>query len=432
MNWILAWRNLWRNWRRSIVMVASIAVGFMALGLFAGYTKSIYVGLGNVAVHGELTGHLMINKRGWLTQGRLEPARYMLTPDDLARAERIIRAELPQAYLVPRMGSFGLLSNGKSSTIFVGEGVDPDDLQVLQGPFNGGARPLPSGQGAVTILAEGLGQILNLKRGDYGTMLVSTLHGQVNAMDVDVHDTLNSGNVATNDKLLLLPLSGTRTLLDAPGMADRLTVLFTKELVQDNSPLQSSTRMQRIYVKENPGEAATAGMRDRLTAAFRANGLDLEVRTWQEVSAFYRQIKGIYDITYVLMLAVVLAVVILSVANSMSMAVIERTREIGTLRALGMTPAAVVKLFMKESAIMVVLGIGSGLALMLAARYGVNLADIRYVPPANTLAIPLHVGLDVLNTVLVAIFLCLLSSLATWLPALRAARQPIPNSLGHV
>ena len=68
----LAWRNLWRNSRRSLVTIVSLAFGFSAVALFAGYTNSVYVGLANMSIHGELIGHLSINRRGWLVQGKLD------------------------------------------------------------------------------------------------------------------------------------------------------------------------------------------------------------------------------------------------------------------------------------------------------------------------------------------------------------------------
>ena len=63
----LAWRNLWRNRRRSAATILSLAFGFAAVALFAGYTSAVYVALSNAAIHAELIGHLTINRQGWQT-----------------------------------------------------------------------------------------------------------------------------------------------------------------------------------------------------------------------------------------------------------------------------------------------------------------------------------------------------------------------------
>jgi hypothetical protein len=75
----LAWRNLWRNRRRSAATILSLAFGFAAVALFAGYTSAVYVALSNAAIHAELIGHLTINRQGWQTEGKLHPDKYLLT-----------------------------------------------------------------------------------------------------------------------------------------------------------------------------------------------------------------------------------------------------------------------------------------------------------------------------------------------------------------
>jgi putative ABC transport system permease protein len=116
----------------------------------------------------------------------------------------------------------------------------------------------------------------------------------------------------------------------------------------------------------------------------------------------------------------------------MGMTVVERTREIGALRALGLRRDGVVRLFVSEAALLVLLGCGLGLLLTLGVRMGVNAADIFYVPPNQTAPVPLLVDLDPARIIFTALMLAGVGSLAAWLPARRAARQPIIDALGHV
>ena len=426
----LGWRNLWRNRRRSLVTILSLAFGFAAVALFAGYTSSVYLALSNAAIHGELIGHLTVNREGWQTEGKLRPDKFLLSAQEIASVREIVARRLPGARVVPKLSASGLLSNGKSSTIFIANGIAPDDLNTLRGPFRNAPGALSDDKPSGVTLAQGLADVLGFKIGDSASVLSSTIHGQANAADVDVTDAVNTGNVATNDKLMLMPLALAQSLMDAPGRAESLTVLLASGPVAAGNT--QDERMRSIYTTQAPGEQASGEIRDLLDADFRAAGLKLEVRTWQQMSAFFRQVKGMYDMIFALMLTVVLAIVVLSIANAMSMAVVERTREIGTLRAIGMRRSGITMLFVSEALMLVLVGIAAGLLLTALTRFGVNAADIRYVPPGNTSSVPIYIGFDVPRTVMAALVLSVLAVLAAFLPARRAARHPITESLGHV
>lgn len=426
----LAWRNLWRNRRRSAATLLSLAFGFAAVALFAGYTFAVYGALSNAAIHAELIGHLTINRQGWQTEGKLHPDKYLLRAEEIAQVRSLVERRLPGARLVPKLSASGLLSNGTSSTIFVATGVAPADLDLLRGPFRFAPGALHADQPQGVTAAQGLADVLGLKMGDSASVLASTLHGQANAADVDVSDTVNTGNVATNDKLMFMPLALVQGLMDAAGRADSLTLLLPSEGAVDSPDAEQ--RLRDMYTRPAPSEAQSDALRTQLAADFSAAGLDLEVRTWQEMSAFFRQVKGMYDMIFALMLAVVLAIVMLSVANAMGMAVVERTREIGTLRAIGVRRAGITRLFVSEALMLVLVGTLTGLLLTALVRHGVNAADIRYVPPGNTQSVPIYIGFDAARTALAAAVLAVLAVLAAYWPARRAAHHSITESLGHV
>lgn len=409
-NFAIGLRNLARNRRRSAVTVLAIAVGFAAVLLFAGYTHDVYAGLQSQAIHGELLGHLTVTKRGLDTAGRLHPARYLFSAADLERARAAISQYPHVERIAPRLLLYGLASNGRASTIFIGEGVDPQDMAALRGSrlaevsVSGALDPQrPSG----VTLSQGLASILHLKAGAGAAMLVSTLEGQANALDVDVIDTFSTGNAATNDKFAFVPLLLAQSLYDAEGYADRITIVLDD--------------LDRT-------EEARAALRASLAQA----GFDVEVRSWEELSVFYRQVRGLFDMIFAFIFAIVFTVVVMSVANAMSMSVVERTREIGTLRAIGLRRLGVVRLFAAEALLLVAIGCLAGLGLTLAVRAGINAADITYVPPNSTDPVPLTVGFDVRRCLQITLLMCALGVVATLFPARNAARQPIINALGHV
>jgi putative ABC transport system permease protein len=403
----LGLRNLRRNFRRSLTTLLSIAFGFAAVALFSGYTKEVYLGLTQQAVHGELIGHLTLSKRGMKQEGRLKPEKYLLKADEIARLAELVKQAYPTARVAPRLALSGLASNGKVSTIFLADGVAADDMLALRGPRRNAFGALSAEAPAGITVARGLAALLGLKEGDDASLLVSTLHGQANAADASIIDTYSTGNAGLEDKALFIPLALAQSLYDADERADRLTVLL-------------------------PDIALTETARQQLDAAFAAAGLDVEIQTWQELSAFYRQVKGMFDMIFGFILSIVLAIVVMSVSNAMSMSVIERTREIGTLRAIGLRRLGVVRLFVSEAVLLVGLGCLSGLLLAVVVRAGVNAAEFSYVPPNGTARMLLVVGLDAGKMLFAAVLLGGLGLAAAIFPARRAARQPVIDSLAHV
>jgi putative ABC transport system permease protein len=413
----LALRGLLRNRRRAGVTLAAIAFGFAAIALFAGYTHNIYRGLSLQAIHGELLGHLTLSKRGMSREGKLAPERYLLSADEVGRISALVAANPHVKLATPRLALSGMVSNGRASTIFVAEGVEPEAARELQDGLRaamelgaaaaGGVRKLAADQPDHVTLAAGLAGLLHLKPGDSAVILSNTLGGQANALDIQIADVFNTGNAATNDLYAFMPLQLVRSLYDAEGRADRLTILLDDV-------------------------AATDSVRAELLRKLAAAGFDLEIRTWNELSAFYTQVHGMFDMIFGFIFSIVLTVVLMSVANSMGMAVVERTREIGTLRAIGLRRDGVVRLFVGEAALLVLLGCAAGLLLTLGVRYGINLADISYVPPNQTAPVPLLVDLDTARIAFTALMMAGVGAIAAWMPARRAARQPIIDALGHV
>ncbi len=409
----LALRGLLRNRRRSLVTLLAIALGFSAIALFAGYTHNVYGGLARQSIHDEMIGHLTVSKRGMRTEGKLDPERYLLTQAEVDAISQLLRDEPHVKLVAPRLALSGLLSNGRASTIFIAEGVDPRAMALLQQSEADDAvvpkikKQLDPARPEVVELSEGLADMLHLASGGQGAMLVNTLSGQANALDVTVGHTFNTGNARSNDKFAFLTLDLTRTLLDAEGRADRLTVLLDDV---------SQTKM----------------LRDHLLTNLNGAGYAVEIQTWQELSDFYNQVHGMFDMIFGFIASIVLTVVVMSVANSMGMTVVERTREIGTLRAIGLKRSGVVRLFTTESMLLTLIGCLLGLLITLTVRWGINLANISYIPPNSVAPVPLLVDMDIGRVSFTFILMSVVGTLAAYMPARRAARKDIIDALGHV
>jgi putative ABC transport system permease protein len=380
-----------------------------------------------MAVHGEMLGQLSLNKPGLSTRGKLEPRRYLIPEAELGKIQAVVRREFPQATVIPRLSLDGLVSNGTSSTIFVAFAIDPRDLHLLLGPLGGAYRSLAPEKPSGVSMADGLASMLGLKIGDPATLLVSTIDGQANAADAEVIDRVNTGNVATNDKAMLIPLELARSLKNVGQAAEWVTILLDKV-----TPARSRDEgIRSLFATESRTEQEVEAAQARLKAALAAEGIELDVSSWRDLSAYYSQVKRLYDIIFTLLLSIVVAIVALSIANAMSMSVVERTREIGTMRAMGLRRFGVIRLFATEALLLVL--VGSALGVVLAAIAGslITAADIRYVPPGNSIAVPVYISFDAARIGLTVLSLGAMSLVASFLPARKAARQPIIDSLSH-
>jgi putative ABC transport system permease protein len=406
----LALRNLWKNRRRSLATLLAIAVGFAAINLFAGYVRDVYQGLRAAAIHGEGLGHLTIAKRGFFEGGSLNPAHFIFNKAEMDRLRAIIVSEPGVVLATPQLSASGLVSNGKLSTIFIADGEDPEAAGRLRANPLRSAEPAQAGldpsRPAAGLVSQDLAGMLGAASGSSLTVMTTTLAGQTNALDLDVIGTWDTGTAASNDKFLRLPLAYVQQLLDTDG-ASRVVVLLDESLDADR-------------------------MRAALGAKLGAAGFDVDMRTWVERSNFYRQVKNLFDLIFLFLFSIVFIVVLMSIVNTLSMSVMERVREIGTLRALGMRKGGVVRLFAVEGGVLGAFGCLFGAAFTGVTAAAVNAAHIQYTPPSSSNPVPLTVAVVSGTLAGSLLVLSLVAMLAACWPARRAARVEIVDALGHV
>jgi putative ABC transport system permease protein len=409
--WIkLAIRNILRNKRRSLVTLLAIGVGFAAISLFYGYVNNMYDGLRFSAIRGEGLGNLTINKAGWQEKGKLEPEKYMFSKAETEKIVKLVEEENGVVLATPQIQVTGIVSNGVTSTIFIAQGVVPRDDMTIKGAW-AAFRPV-KGEGLNdkkpygVEVAQDLARYLNLTAGKDGVVMTTTLGGQMNAMDMQAMGVYDSGSDATNDKYMRFTFDFAQSLLDTK-MAERIVVLL------DNW--------------QKTGE-----MRSLLLAKLSKAGIACEIKTWNELSLFYSKVRGMMDMMFLFIFCIVLVIVVMSTVNTMGMAVLERTREIGTLRALGLKRRGVSTLFAMEGGLLGVFGSLIGVVLHTCVWTIIKTVSPTYTPPGISTPVPLIVNFVPEALLVLMCCLTVLSLMAAIVPARRGARQNIVNALGHV
>jgi putative ABC transport system permease protein len=402
----LAWRNLVRQKRRSFLMIAVVGFGFAAFALAGGFIAQTFEALKEGTIRS--VGHLQVIDRRAV--GKAEEATLEFGIQDARRARAVAAADPAVQAVLPRIDFVGLATNGAKSVPFLGVGVDPgpEAAATLASELVVSGQYLSGDGGEGVVLGTGLAAALEVKPGDRVTLMATTPDGSLNAVDGVVAGLVDVKIKELND----------RYVAGGIGLVSRL--------------LQSGETVSKLVLFLRPGarenEAAA-----RLAKALEAAGFPVAIRHWKELAVFYGQVRLLYIGIFGFVGAVLVVIVVLSAAIVMTMAVTERTREIGTLRALGTRPAGILRMFLSEGVVIAVAGCVAGMLFALLVRAGLNASGIILPPPPGaTHGMPIHVNFYPLAYAAGLLAMILTMAIASYFPARRASRIPIVDALAHV
>lgn len=405
----LALRSILRQRRRTLLTSMVLAAGFVALSLAGGFMAQTFQGLADSAIRGGL-GHIQILPVG-SGEGSEEQSLEHALPDYETLAARL-KQDPGVVEVLPRMQFMGLLSGGSRSVAFLGTAVDPGRearfMSVLEGiqegaHASGGAGSRWLTQDGEAVLGTGLARSLGLSVGDSATLLATTRDGALNGVDVTVVGLQDQGVKELNDRSLVVSLGTGERLLDAGKACSRLSLWLKR-------PAEARDLCNRLRQK-----------------------LGVEARPWSEQASFYRQVKLLYGALFGFMGLVLALVVLLATANTLLMSVLERVREFGTLRAMGLQPYRLVALLQWEGAWLGILGNLSGLVFTLLLRAALNALHLQMpAPPGSSHGYPLYIHWVPGVYLGVALGLQGVIQLSAWLPGWKAARLRITEALRYV
>ena len=399
---LLAWRNVLRNRRRSFVTILIAAVGTSSVlvgGGFAIYTYGMLID-----VSAREFGHLTVAAKDYFERDEETPMQYGLAASPALSAR--LAGDPRVRHVLPRISLSGLVSNGEKSMIFVGTGVDIRTEAQIRGPFltvvEGGLgderRDTPQ-----VLLGTDLARSLNAHPGSGLTLLATTSAGVMNAIDVEVAGVVGTGWRDLDKRLVYISLKSAQHLL----MTDKVSVLS-------------------VYLEDT--DMTPAALTDIATG-----DPDHAYKPWWEQAFYYFAVRGLYDRIFGLLGFIIGALVFFSVANTLAMAVVERTREIGTLRALGAHPGEIVGQFVREGLLIGVAGTFIGTLIGLAVVQALPFLGLEMPPPpGRSVGYPLLVSYSLPLYVAANAVIVLLCVGAAWFVSRKAAQKPIVEALGHV
>ena len=158
------------------------------------------------------------------------------------------------------------------------------------------------------------------------------------------------------------------------------------------------------------------------------------MRDYKELNPFFVQVVGLFSLIFLFLALIMIVIVLFAVVNTMTMNVLERTAEIGTVRAMGVRRASIRRLFLAEGAVLGALGASLGVVLAFVAIALVDHGGFHWTPPGNTDPVPFQLAWPTRPSLLLGTWLglVLVATLATLPPANRAAKSRIVDALRHV
>lgn len=397
----LALRNILRQRRRSLIALAAIGFGVTAMMLAAGYIEWIFwANREEVAI--KQYGHIQVSKPGYHAEGKSDPYAY-LVPDDPA-AMRALEQTPGVKSVAARLDFNGLVSHGDSTLSFLGLGVDPVSDPAMGNIIITAGKPLDASDGKGVLMGAGLAANLGVTAGDTVVLLTNAPGGGLRALEGHVRGLTAITVKAYNDSMLYVPIDTARDLLRVDGVHLWIAMLHETEKT----------------------EAVVANLK-------RAAPLSkLEVVPWDRLADFYHKTVELFTRQIGVVKLIIASIIVLSISNTMTMSVLERTVEIGTAMALGIRRKRILQLFLMEGGLLGAIGGGLGVAIGFLLATGVSIVGIP-MPPGPGMAHGFTATIMVTPGIAVEAFAMaiLATLLASLYPAWRASRLVIVDALRH-
>lgn len=391
----LAMRNVFRARARSAITIGALFFGVAMSNILSGFVMGVGESLVSETIESRV-GSIQVHRAGYFEKRDRQPLTFNL--EQSPAFEEKLKSVQHVSAVTPRLTFQGLLTNGSRGTVSVITAVDPATVQSVLPRVNLylEGTPLTADDRNGAHVGQELSRALDLKPGVPLMLQAQGLGGRDNALDLEPRGTLVGQNPLESKRAATIPLQFAQKLL---GMEGRVTEYVVA--VDD-----------------------VRFMNDTAAALKTTLGSEYEVQTWEELRPALRDMRLVQRAVLGVLSFIFLIIALFGVANTLLMSVLERTKEIGTLLAVGMTRGTVAALFMLEAFLQAVVGGTLGLVVAVAV--------ISLARGSGGFTISMGAGqgfFKVMPTLLpvvpaiVIVATCVGSVLAALSPAMRAARM---------
>ena len=403
----IAWRNMWRNWRRTSIAVIAIVLGLILLilmdALIKGSDQAIF---GNaVRLYG---GNIQVHAPGY----REKASRLPLIPlDDAETVIKTVRDE-PQVVAASKRINTGGLASSRAGTY-------PVTITAIE----------PEGEAHISLIAENISQGRFLATDDGDAVLIGRALADLLGVNVDDRITLLGQRKDESMRQRTMTVVGIYDLGIAE--AEKATVFIPIATAQTLYNLRDQHTEVSINLVSFGGES-------QLVADFQAELPNYEVDSFETLRPEFRQTLEVKSTVTNFLGFVVLLIASIGILNLMLMAVFERTREMGVLAALGLRGRQIMVLFLLEGAFIGAIGALVGCILGWAVIWAIGQVgiDLSFASDMGEISAlmgdRLYPSLGIEDIVFYGIAVIIIASLASLIPAWQASRQQPADALHHI
>ncbi|HUI87732.1 MAG TPA: FtsX-like permease family protein [Anaerolineales bacterium] len=403
----LAWRNIWRHRRRTVIVVVAMGLGLAMMmaydGLMDGFTQAIY---GNAIK--VLGGNIHVHAAGYSEKADSLP----LLP--IANDQTIIQRakSLPNVIGASRrINTGGLATNTEGAFSVTITGIEPEQeapiSPIAQNVKSG--RYLTSQDQDVVLIGRGLAQQMDVNVGDKITLVGRSTHQQMRQRPMTILGIYDIGVPTFEEKTVYISLAEAQNLYDLPNQSTDVMITLQK------------------LGQEPPVIAA-------LTPSLNGDEIESWAQSFPDLQQAINTKSGVMQIFSI----IIMLIAGIGVLNLLLMAVYERTREIGLLGAMGLKPRQIMTLFVLEGTMLGLVGcaVGLGLGLIINGSLGsVGLDFTQYASISDYVALingRVYPSLALGNFVNRAVPVLIVAILAALYPAHEASQREPAEALHYV
>ena len=404
----MAWRNVWRNWRRTGIAIIAIVLGLLLLvfmdGLYGGYDEAVFANA--VRLYG---GNLQVHAPGFRDRAHRMPLLPLVDPDQVVQTAM----EHPEVLLASkRIRTSGMINER-------GE-IYPVTITGLQ----------PSVEAPISLIAENIVAGRFLQDDDQDMILIGA--GMAEELGVGVGNRITLAGKSKNESIRqrTMTIAGLFNL----GLADAEKGLVFISLAEAGSLFNLRNQATEVAISLN-----TVGIEDQVIGELQPELEGYEVDSWLTLNPEFAQVMDLSVMATAFFGFIVVAMACIGILNLMMMAVFERTREMGVLAALGMKDRQVMGLFLLEGAMIGAVGAALGCTLGWLAMLAFNLSggyDMSSFTSAGEIYALMgdafYATIDPVSIVQMGLLLVVMAVLASLIPAWQASRKEPAESLHHI
>ncbi|MBU1097449.1 MAG: ABC transporter permease [Bacteroidetes bacterium] len=394
----LAWRNIWRNKRRSFIVFISVIVGVNAMLFMDGMSN----GMLSQILFNEISlnvSHIQIHKNGFTDNKMVQ--NYI---PDYENVEKIIITNKSIRYYSKRIVTFGLLSSAANSTGIYLNGIEPEKKQnvsrikssIIEGKYL-------SGNSGEIVIGKKLAEKLQVELGDKVVALANTSDGSIGSDVFRIVGIYKSPSSEFDKSYVYIPITNAQTMLNLQNKIHEFAIITNNY---------------------NSANIIRDKLRETLSGSY-------EVLSYEDLLPFVIiQLDMYKESLFVINLIISLAL-IFGIINSMLMSVFERIREIGVLMSIGMRNGKIFLMILIEAFTIgtagTIIGVISGYLINIPfSTFGINLSVFAQSLESFAVGAILYPKLSVENFVMILLMIPLISILGALYPAYKAIKlEPV-------